>query len=234
MALSTGRYNEAGRVSSADGRALPLADGSTPSGKPLTGVFATPPSAYLRLAFGRIVGRWVWIPVVVALGCLIAGLADADGIRWIFAGMILAFCVYPIVMLHICMRSMVTSEARLCVAPKRILLDTTGIVVIFQKPCDDPSDECDDPSDEEAGGNDASLLQEKSSSPQTEAMVDDDFESVSFSDIVDVVSSRSACVLRLRGRYARYLIIPSDAFVSADGAARLMSATASAAGQPTV
>ncbi|WP_304424121.1 hypothetical protein [Paramuribaculum intestinale] len=225
--MSTGRYNEAGRVSSADGRALPLADGTTPSGEPLTGVFATPPSAYLRLAFGRIAGRWMWIPVVSVLVCLIAGLADADGIRWIFAGMILAFCVYPIVMLHICMRSVVTSEARLCVAPKRILLNSAGIEVIFQKPCDDPSDE-------EAGGNDASLLQEKSSSPQTEAMVDDDFESVSFSDIVDVVSSRSACVLRLRGRYARCLIIPSDAFVSADGAARLMSATASAAGQPTV
>ncbi|WP_304611651.1 hypothetical protein [Paramuribaculum intestinale] len=227
MALSTGRYNEAGRVSSADGRALPLADGTTPSGEPLTGVFATPPSAYLRLAFGRIAGRWMWIPVVSVLVCLIAGLADADGIRWIFAGMILAFCVYPIVMLHICMRSVVTSEARLCVAPKRILLNSAGIEVIFQKPCDDPSDE-------EADGNDASLLQEKSSSPQTEAMVDDDFESVSFSDIVDVVSSRSACVLRLRGRYARYLIIPADAFVSADGAARLMSATASASGQPTV
>ena len=234
MALSTGRYNEAGRVSSADGRALPLADGCNPPGEPLTGVFATPPSAYLRLAFGRIVGRWVWIPVVVALGCLIAGLADADGIRWIFAGVIVAFCVYPIVMLHLCMRSMVTSEARLCVAPKRILLDTTGIVVIFQKPCDDPTDEYDDPSEGEADGNDASLLQEKSSSPQTEAMVDDDFETVSFRDIVDVVPSRSSCVLRLRGRYARYLIIPSDAFVSADGAARLMSAIASAAGQPTV
>lgn len=204
-----------------------MADGCTPPGEPLTGVFDTPPSAYLRLAFGRIVGRWVWIPVVVALGCLIAGLADADGMRWIFVGVIVAFCVYPIVMLHLCMRSMVTSEARLCVAPKRILLDAEGIVVIFQKPCDDPSDE-------EAGGNDASLLQEKSSSPQTEAMVDDDFETVSFRDIVDVVPSRSSCVLRLRGRYARYLIIPSDAFVSADGAARLMSAIASAAGQPTV
>ncbi|WP_289748613.1 hypothetical protein [Paramuribaculum intestinale] len=225
--MSTGRYNEAGRVSSADGRALPLADGTTPSGEPLTGVFATPPSAYLRLAFGRIAGRWMWIPVVSVLVCLVVGFADADGMRWIFAGMILAFCVYPIVMLHICMRSVVTSEARLCVAPKRILLNSAGIEVIFQKPCDDPSDE-------EAGGNDASLLQEKSSSPQTEAMVDDDFESVSFSDIVDVVSSRSACVLRLRGRSARYLIIPADAFVSADGAARLMSAIASAAGQPTV
>lgn len=232
--MSTGRYNEAGRVSSADGRALPLADGCNPPGEPLTGVFATPPSAYLRLAFGRIVGRWVWIPVVVALGCLIAGLADADGMRWIFAGVIVAFCVYPIVMLHLCMRSMVTSEARLCVAPKRILLDAEGIVVIFQKPCDEPSDECDDPSDEEAGGNDASLLQEKLSSPQPEAMVDDDFETVSFRDIVDVVSSRSACVLRLRGRSARFLIIPSDAFVSADGAARLMAAAVSAAGQPTV
>ncbi|WP_289746528.1 hypothetical protein [Paramuribaculum intestinale] len=227
MALSTGRYNEAGRVSSADGRALPLADGCNPPGEPLTGVFATPPSAYLRLAFGRIAGRWMWIPVVSVLVCLVMGFADADGMRWIFAGVILAFCVYPIVMLHICMRSVVTSEARLCVAPKRILLNSAGIEVIFQKPCDDPSDE-------EAGGNDASLLQEKSSSPQTEAMVDDDFESVSFSDIVDVVSSRSACVLRLRGRSARYLIIPADAFVSADGAARLMSAIASAAGQPTV
>ncbi|WP_289771005.1 hypothetical protein [Paramuribaculum intestinale] len=225
--MSTGRYNEAGRVSSADGRALPLADGCNPPGEPLTGVFATPPSAYLRLAFGRIAGRWMWIPVVSVLVCLVMGFADADGMRWIFAGVILAFCVYPIVMLHICMRSVVTSEARLCVAPKRILLNSAGIEVIFQKPCDDPSDE-------EAGGNDASLLQEKSSSPQTEAMVDDDFESVSFSDIVDVVSSRSACVLRLRGRYARYLIIPADAFVSADGAVRLMSATASAAGQPTV
>ncbi|WP_289764156.1 hypothetical protein, partial [Paramuribaculum intestinale] len=214
--MSTGRYNEAGRVSSADGRALPLADGCNPPGEPLTGVFATPPSAYLRLAFGRIAGRWMWIPVVSVLVCLVMGFADADGMRWIFAGVILAFCVYPIVMLHICMRSVVTSEARLCVAPKRILLNSAGIEVIFQKPCDDPSDE-------EAGGNDASLLQEKSSSPQTEAMVDDDFESVSFSDIVDVVSSRSACVLRLRGRYARYLIIPADAFVSADGAVRLMS-----------
>ncbi len=232
--MSTERYNEAGRVSSADGRALPLADGCNPPGEPLTGVFATPPSAYLRLAFGRIVGRWVWIPVVVVLGCLIAGLADADGIRWIFAGVIVAFCAYPIIMLHLCMRSMVTSEARLCVAPKRILLDTTGIVVIFQKPCDDPTDEYDDPSEGEADGNDASLLQEKSSSPQPEAMVDDDFETVLFRDIVDVVPSRSSCVLRLRGRSARYLIIPTDAFVSADGAARLMSAAVSAAGQPTV
>ncbi|MDE6524045.1 MAG: hypothetical protein K2L66_00660, partial [Paramuribaculum sp.] len=112
--------------------------------------------------------------------------------------------------------------------------DTTGIVVIFQKPCDDPTDEYDDPSEGEADGNDASLLQEKSSSPQPEAMVDDDFETVSFRDIVDVVPSRSSCVLRLRGRSALYLIIPSDAFVSADGAARLMSAAVSAAGQPTV
>lgn len=224
--MSTDRYNEAGRVTSSDGRALPLADARRQAGEPLTGIFATPPSAYIRMMLGHIIGRWIWIPVLALLVCLVMSVADHDGMRWVFAGVILAFCVYPIVMLHLCMRSMVTAGARLCVARKRIVIGSSALEVIYQKPSESPSaEECSADEDEAASS------QEKSSSPQPEAMVDDDCESIPFDDIVDVMSSRNACVIRMRRRSSRYLIIPSDAFLSADGAARLMSAVASAGSQ---
>ena len=205
----------AGRASFTAERALFL------TGEPLTGIFSTLPSAYIRPSLGRFVARWLWIPLLILTVCLVMALADHDGMRWIFAGVILAFCVYPLVMLHLCLRSMVKSGARLCVAPKRILINDSALVVVYQKIVEavhDPRLE----SDSESIGHQSD--KNESSPPQSVTTVDDDYELIPFSAILRVTPGKRVYTLHISDGAARSLIIPSDAFLSADSAARLMSA----------
>lgn len=153
-------------------------------------------------------------------------LADHDGMRWLFAGVILAFCVYPLVMLHVCLRSMVKSGARLCVAPKRILINDSGLVVVYQKIVETPQDPQPEHDSESIGDmSDKKKSDKNESSPvQSATMIDDDYELIPFSAIRRVTPGKRVYTLHISDGAARSLIISSDAFLSVDSAARLMSA----------
>lgn len=153
-------------------------------------------------------------------------MADHDGMRWIFAGVILAFCVYPLVMLHVCLRSMVKSGARLCVAPKRILINDSGLIIVYQKIVETPQDPIPEHDSESIGDMSDKKNSDKneSSSVQSETMIDDDYELIPFSAIRRGTPGKRVYTLHFSHSAARSLIIPSDAFLSVDSAARLMSA----------
>ena len=209
-----------GRASFTAERALLLTD------EPLTGIFSTSPSAYIRSSLGRFLTGWAWIPLAAITVCLVMAMADHDGMRWIFAGVILAFCVYPLVMLHVCLRSMVKSGARLCVAPKRILINDSGLVIVYQKIVETPQDPIPEHDSESIGAvSDKKNSDKNESSPvQSATMIDDDYELIPFSAIWRVTPGKRVYTLNLIHTAARSLIIPSDSFLSADCAVRLMSA----------
>lgn len=209
-----------GRASFTAERALLLTD------EPLTGIFSTSPSAYIRSSLGRFLTGWAWIPLAALTVCIVMAMADQDGMRWIFAGVILAFCVYPLVMLHVCLRSMVKSGARLCVAPKRILLNDSGLVVIYQRIVETPQDPQPEHDSENTGAaSDKNEPDENESSPvKSVTMIDDDYELIPFTAISGVTPGKRVYTLHISDGAARSLIIPSDSFLSADCAVRLMSA----------
>ena len=209
-----------GRASFTAERALLLTD------EPLTGIFSTSPSAYIRSSLGRFLTGWAWIPLAALTVCLVMAMADHDGMRWIFAGVILAFCVYPLVMLHVCLRSMVKSGARLCVAPKRILINDSGLIIVYQRIVETPQDPIPEHDSESIGDmSDKKKSDKNESSPvQSETMIDDDYELIPFSAIRRGTPGKRVYTLHFSHSAARSLIIPSDAFLSVDSAARLMSA----------